>query len=97
MNKYLDHLMKNYPLESEDSDAAPNTHTLYNKHRSQKGGAKKNSDIPTGGFPPIFLCEALEESDEDISKSREYSTHKTAVSIKEIMKKRRDATPFVSI
>jgi hypothetical protein len=96
MSKYLDELMRNHPLESEDSDAAVDTHTLYakNKARVQSGGAEKSLDMPIGGFPPIFLCDRDEE--DSIAKTREYSTHKTAVSIKEIMKKRRDATPFVT-
>ena len=50
-------------------------------------------DEPTGGFLPIFLCD-IAPVEEEASKEREYSTHKTAVSIKDIMKKRRDITPM---
>lgn len=96
MELYLNDLMRNHPLESESPDIVPDTHTLYlkNKANNQSGGNEKSLDIPIGGFPPIFLCDKKEE--DTAAKAREYSTHKTAVSIKEIMKKRRDATPFVT-
>lgn len=53
---------------------------------SQLGGDK---DIPFGGFPPIYLCTTSTEITPSDSKKREYSTHKTAISIKDIMHKRR--------
>lgn len=87
-NNYLDALMQNHALAS-DSDS-----TTYSP---QKGGAiNTNIDVPTGGFPPIYMCDQVTKDDET-TKNREYSSHKTAISIKDIMKKRRDTTPFVSV
>lgn len=80
---------RNYSLDT-DSFEYPKK---YIKH-IQAGGQIK--DKPTGGFPPILLCETKkkEEVDEDGSK-REYKTHKSAVSIKTILEKRRSNKPFV--
>jgi hypothetical protein len=41
------------------------------------------------------MCEQVKQ-DKEQTKEREYSTHKTAVSIKDIMKTRRDITPFIA-
>ena len=64
-----------------------------------KGGNSIDKlDIPTGGFPPIYLCDEytkLEENDEN--KNREYSSHKSTVSIKDILSKRRNITPLINI
>jgi len=120
-DKYLDMLMKNYPLMSDSSDEeleyrykiksnkskANNTKSqsggkrhAYEKYESDETNKIGNGDVPYGGFPPIFLCKSgtntLEETGEN-RKEREYSKHKTAVSIKDIMKKRRDITPFISV
>lgn len=59
-----------------------------------------SDDKPNGGFPPIYFCsdkkkDAIFNEDED-KKRREYSSHKTAVSIKNILEKRRKVTPFVN-
>lgn len=85
-DKYLDMLMRNHPLQSESEDSPCGT--LY-------GGIKKGVTVPFGGFPPIYLCSKGTEVNTEERKSREYSTHKTAVSIKDIMQKRRDIVPFV--
>ncbi|AYV75928.1 MAG: hypothetical protein Terrestrivirus3_197 [Terrestrivirus sp.] len=117
-DKYLDMLMKNYPLMNDSSDEELEYRykikSKSNKSKSQSGGKRHayekyesdeankigNGDVPYGGFPPIFLCKSgtktLEETSES-RKEREYSKHKTAVSIKDIMKKRRDITPFISV
>ena len=60
-------------------------------------GGNKNVDIPNGGFPPIVICKAEgeEEKDEGEKKKREYVTHKTAVSIKNILEKRRNVEPLI--
>ena len=52
-----------------------------------------NSDKPNGGFPPIFICKK-QKDDIQINKNdqktkREYETHKTTISIKSILDKRR--------
>jgi len=77
-------IFKNYSLDT-DSYEYNNNH-MY----TQTGGS---NDKPTGGFPPIYLCSQLKEKtkekkDEEKTK-REYKTHKTALSIKEILEKRK--------
>ena len=85
-DKYLDMLMKNYPLDSDSEDLKEGG----DLSRDSKSG-KIDGSRPFGGFPPIYLCpKDTTLSTETTSKSREYSTHKTAVSIKDIMKKKRD-------
>ena len=45
----------------------------------------EKNDKPTGGFPPLYVCE-----DRDLkqngTKQREYSSNKNAVSISDILK-----------
>ena len=53
-------------------------------------------DVPYGGFPPIFLCNEGDVQKNE-TKEREYSKTKMAVSITDIMNKRRDNKPFVLI
>lgn len=86
MDRYLDMLMRNYPLGS-DSSASEND--------TQLGGAESddNQNVPTGGFPPIYLCTKGELKKEEETKNREFATKKTAVNIRDIMQqKRRDAS-----
>ena len=78
--KYITDLMKNHYLESESE--TPNI--------KQKGGSKNE---PYGGFPPIYLCET-DETEKEENKNREYNKHKNAISIKQIMEKRKNTTPF---
>jgi len=86
MNSYKDYindLMSNYPL-NDDYDN-------YYQNQIQIGGEK---DIPTGGFPPIHICEKKIEKD---IKKREYTKHKELINIKDIMERRQTVTPFISI
>ncbi|AYV84234.1 MAG: hypothetical protein Hyperionvirus20_12 [Hyperionvirus sp.] len=86
-DKYLDMLMRNYPLDSDNSEDLEGGGDLS---RDSKTG-KIDGTRPFGGFPPIYLCpKDTSVTPEPTTKSREYSTHKTAVSIKDIMKKKRD-------
>ncbi len=79
--KYINELMKNHYLESEsDSDNIQNGGTISNE--------------PYGGFPPIYLCESKQIKEEN-NKNREYDKHKNAISIKQIMEKRKSVTPFI--
>lgn len=57
------------------------------------------SDIPNGGFPPIYLCPDKQTSNDPklTDAKREYTKHKTAVSIKDILEKRKNITPFAKI
>lgn len=81
-NKYLNMLMKRSYSDSEDA-------TIQN-------AGSVDASTPFGGFPPIFVCSNDSKTDNDENKNREYSTHKTSVSIKDIMQRRRNATPFIS-
>ena len=60
-------------------------------------GENMEINYPCGGFPPIYICSNQEKIREE-NKNREFTQpKKNTVSIKEIMQKRRDPTPFVSI
>jgi maltooligosyltrehalose synthase len=111
MNNYVNHIIRNYPLESE-TQSESSTYNDYNEH-SMNGGKtstkfNKTSDnksniqanIPTGGFPPIYQCSETDKDeliDDDKKKEREFQTHKTSVSIKNIMEKRRNVKPFIAV
>jgi hypothetical protein len=62
-------------------------------------GGSNDENKPNGGFPPIYICSSQEEKDgkgnEDEKVKREFKSNKTAVSIKSILEKRRDKTPFI--
>ncbi|AYV78751.1 MAG: hypothetical protein Edafosvirus30_2 [Edafosvirus sp.] len=89
-NNYIDNvLMRNYPLESDS----------VSENMVQIGGQTDTINRPTGGFPPIYVCDEIDKQaliENEENKKREYSTNKTAVSIKKIMEKRRNATPFIT-
>ncbi len=98
MNNYLDDLMKNHRLISDSSD--------YDiSHDKQIGGKKKSrslsrtdSSVPSGGFPPIFICTKEEkEREQSETKARGYATSKSSVSIKKILDIRKDPEPFLSL
>ena len=93
MNRYkicVDDIMTNCQY-NDNTESESDDNIAYDV---QYGGTT-NNNMPTGGFPPIYLCEKDEVvEDKDITK-REFKTHKTTISIKDIMKKRRDTTPFI--
>ena len=80
-----------------DMDKLIKWYSLNIKHpkRYQFGGSISKDFTPQGGFPPIYTCDMVPKEDNNLLKPREYSTHKSAVSIKDIMKKRRDVTPVL--
>ena len=62
------------------------------------GNIDDSIDFPTGGFPPIYLCDNNQINiQENENKNREYNSHKSSVSIKDILNKRRDVTPLITI
>ena len=92
MNKYFEcvnELMVNHPLESPiGSDSYDNIKEHTNNPLNLTGGAEDDSsDYPSGGFPPIFICDKEKERklQEEQSAKREYKTHKTTISIKKIL------------
>lgn len=81
----MDTLFKNYSLDTDSYE-----YDGYTINHNQTGGS---NDKPTGGFPPIYICsEITEKKKDDKSKDdktkREYKTHKSALSIKDILAKR---------
>ena len=83
---YINYLMQNYPLESDNVDSF-----------SMEGGQQEETDLPNGGFPPIYICaknDPAELFDDTQPAKREYSSHKTTISIKDIMEKRRKLRPI---
>ncbi len=96
MNKYLEcvnELMVNNPLYSIQSETKYDR-TISEQSYKQFGGADEEIDRPTGGFPPIYLCDPKMRKavQKEEKTKREYKTHKTAISIKDIMRERRRKT-----
>ena len=100
MYKYklcVDDLMKNHPIVYDETSITEPA-KMNNDFHPLIGGASK--DFPTGGFPPIHLCDPIKKeisdeiSDKDIKK-REYVSPKTTVTLKEIMEKRKIVEPFI--
>ena len=50
---------------------------------------------PNGGFPPIIKYTKTEQMILEKNKNREFKSTKDAISIKDIMTKRREITPFI--
>ena len=112
MDKYINYandLMQNNDLqydeysasiESNESNESDSINNIFVGEANLRfaGGGSQNISKPSGGFPPIYLCDKddidVEISDET-KKKREYKTHKTAVSITEIMQRRRNVQPFI--
>lgn len=93
---YIDNLMRNYPLESVTEESISNLSSKLEQH----GGNSQNK--PTGGFPPIYLRDKADSEtrslfNDEEKKTRQFSSHKNAVSIKDIMEQRKEATPFISL
>ncbi len=95
MQSYVDTLMQNNPFEYVHSSEEYNENIVL----KQYGGKTDITNKATGSFPPIYLetKEELEKKESD--KDRGFAKpNKTAVSIKEIMEKRRDdKKPFISL
>jgi len=96
----IDDIMKNYPLESDSAELSSDS---FENHKHIGGNDNDNNsenenDVPNGGFPPIYSCKKQKPSgviDQDQPIKREYKTEKSMVSIKDILDKRRKATPFI--
>ncbi|ARF09273.1 hypothetical protein Catovirus_2_222 [Catovirus CTV1] len=71
----------------------------YSKYKNKRlnNDQESDNDVPDGGFPPIYMCNSNKIISEEQNKNREYSVSKSAVSIKDILNKRRDATPLFVI
>lgn len=51
-------------------------------------------NYPTGGFPPIYINDDKTKKIEE-KKVREFTTKQDTVSIKDILKERRNVKPFL--
>ena len=78
-------IFRNHSLDTDSYE-----YNDYEYKYTQSGGS---NDKPTGGFPPIYLCSEVKDKTKEKPRSdktkREYKTHKTALSIKDILEKRK--------
>jgi len=109
MNNYLNIIMQNHGQDSNSYDEIISMDNFvhepkkskskkykYNKY-SGGGSSGGSSGRPTGGLPPIFICEEemAKKMKDGEDKDRGYATKKSAVSLKDIMQQRRDNAPFI--
>lgn len=105
---YIDDLMRNHPLTSETEFSADRylekmigeTDSEDTLNDGQIGG--ENSSKPSGGFPPIIICKNADTETEELMTNtskvkREYETVKSSVKIQDILNKRKEAVPFISL
>lgn len=93
MTDYVDYLMTNYSfIETTDYF---DDYFSRNSNINMKGGGE-TPNKPMSGFPPIYVCDKIVKNieKEDIRK-REYTKKKDAVSLKNIMKTRRETISFI--
>ena len=103
IKSYIDNLMTNHKLATSSDDHSDSFQDLIIKQAGGDPDSEKDrfKHIATGSFPPIYIMTREEKDLEEISKNRTFAApnKKTALSIKEIMKERRDtdtAKPFIS-
>jgi len=98
---YIDDMMQNHELNSESTNDTHSEYSAYKSVHYVSRGGNSNEIHTTGGFPPIFLCSDSQQNpdynDDENSdkKQRQYTTHKNSVSIKQIIDKRKEVTPFI--
>ena len=103
INSYIDTIMTNHEFATSSDNYSDSFQDTIIR---QNGGNPDNAmdrykHIATGSFAPIYIMTVHEKELEEISKNRTFAApnKKTALSIKEIMKERRDADdkkPFIS-
>jgi len=82
VKNYADNLIRNNILESEYEI------TPYSPIKQMGGTKEYIKNRPTGGFPPIYICNKSIE--ENRLKARSYISAKKTVSIGDIMNSRRN-------
>lgn len=88
---YLNELMINQPTNTYSYDIDTDADSEY----ILIGG---NKSRPSGSFPPIYICEKETKYNIiDNKKKREYKSHKSSISIQQIMKERRNVKPFITL
>jgi len=97
INSYVNDLMRNKVNYKNDSLSSISTDTEF---IANMVGGGEDKHIPTGGFPPIYECnnvdskEDLNIYDNEKNKKRKYKSHKSTVSISDIIKENKEITPF---
>ena len=103
MSSYVDLLLTNNQFIADSSEE--NIGKYNSVLVKQKGGDPNNKadvlkNTATGSFPPIYIMTKIDiKKEEEQEKIRSYAKKSTAVSIREIMQKRRedDEKPFIQL
>jgi hypothetical protein len=92
MEDYINEVLKNKLSESSvDSEIYPITESQKTDEYDIPsvniiGG---NNNKPTGGFPPLIICDKKEIEKEEKSKVKNFQVNKSAVSMRDIMNERK--------
>jgi hypothetical protein len=98
MENYIDKIMTNHVYESSESSDIGYLFSedlekvdRIEKMNKMKGGKQEKIEEtePTGGFPPIYIIDKKTEQVIEQTKNRELSTIKSAISIKDILSKKK--------
>ena len=94
MSTYENNMYFNHNLNSEESEDISHLYSEDDTQYNAIGGAENNEtsrtkDMPTGGFPPIFIVDNAKEKPVDKNKLRQITTNKTTVSIRDILKSKK--------
>lgn len=99
MSTYENNIYSNHILNSENSEDLAhlyseedaNDDSLYNLTGGLSLVNDMETDRPTGGFPPIFVINNIKEKDNerDKSRTRQITTNKNTVSIRDILKSKK--------
>lgn len=87
--KQASYLMTNYENMHDSDSLTPDEKYIHSRaYGKHKGGA--DTHAPTGGFPPIYRCTGKTQPKQAKPEQRTYATNTTSVSIKDIMRRRRE-------
>jgi len=96
MSAYLDKIMSNHVFNSESSEDLSYLYSEENKtksdnasHNNLRGGGNDSNKKASGGFPPIVIIDSKTKLDDEKDKSRGLTSVTTAVSIMDILKKKK--------
>lgn len=92
MDAYLDKIMSNHVFNSESSEDLSYLYSEENKTQNNLRGGSNSDDSnkkPSGGFPPITIIDSKTKLDDEKDKNRGLTNVKTAVSIMDILKKKK--------
>ena len=91
-DRYIKMVSKNFPKTDEKTNnkKPKSKKDKIRREEPNTNPLKSLSNVPHGGFPPIFLC-----SEKPQIKERTYAKPLETISIHEIMKDRRNNAPFI--